>query len=323
MGREATLAGSRNQLFLPAVWLVVTMLLLVIFQSVGVPRALGDDGGPTEATASDYPLVAADPTEQAAPSALHAGVMWSLSDVRITPTDELLGRARIEVDVSLTNTLATASLRVSDRLVSLQRADGNDISNGVFQGAGTRVALEPGEVKDITIVFTTGYSQNPDPADLTLQIAEPSRVPASIPLAGPGAEGQGPIFMAVDARADTLPDPDNTDRQIVVEPQAATLDVNAGPYRAAVGEKLALVKVFVQRTTASESSGYLDTSFWALEADDAELAPLVVTRTAQPASNADEVTLLFAFAEGTDDLALQAGLGGSEIVSFSLVTPGS
>ena len=125
MGRKATLAGIRNQLFLPAVWLVVTLLLLVIFQSVGVPGALGDDGESTGvATASDYPLVGADPSEEAMSSVLHAGVMWSLSAVRITPTDDLLGRAEIEVDVTLTNTLATTSLRVSDRLVSLKKVDG-------------------------------------------------------------------------------------------------------------------------------------------------------------------------------------------------------
>lgn len=324
MGRKATLAGIRNQLFLPAVWLVVTLLLLVIFQSVGVPGALGDDGESTGvATASDYPLVGADPSEEAMPSVLHAGVMWSLSAVRITPTDDLLGRAEIEVDVTLTNTLGTTSLRVSDRLVSLKKVDGGDIGNGLFKDAGARVTLEPGETKGITIVFATGYSQDPQPADLTLEIAEPNRVPSSIPLAGTGLEVETPVFMAVDATATALPDPDDTSRQVVVEPQAATLDINAGPYRAAVGEQLALVKVFVQRTTSSESSGYLDTSFWSLRADDADIAPLVVTRTAQPASNADEVTLLFAFSEDTDDLALQAGLGGPEVASFSLVTPGS
>ncbi|MCP4228200.1 MAG: hypothetical protein GY773_33035 [Actinomycetia bacterium] len=306
------------------VWLVVTALLLIAFQSVGVPRALGDEGDTTaDSTASDYPLVGADPSEEALPSVLYAGVMWSLVDVRVTPTEELLGRALIEVDVTMTNTLAVTALRASDRLVTLKTDDGETVISGHFDDAGPRLTIEPGQTLAVTIVFSTGHDQDPDPASLTMEITEPNRVPASIPLAGAEPELQIPVFAAVDSTATALQDPDDASRQVVVEPQAATLDINGGPYRAALGEQLVLVKVLVQRSAASESSGYLDTSFWALQADGASLAPLVVSRTAQPASNADEVTLLFAFSVDAEGLALQAGLGGPEPASFALVAPAS
>ncbi len=249
--------------------------------------------------------------------------MWSLVDVRVTSTDELLGLAVVEVDVTMTNTLAITGLRVSDRLVSLRTEDGETTIGGHFDDIGSRHTIEPGQTLAATIIFSTSHDRDPDPADLILEITEPSRVPASIPLAGAEPDVEPPVFVAVDSTATQLPDPDDVSRQVVIEPQAATLDVNGGPYRAAIGEQLTLVKVLVQRSTASDSSGYLDSSYWALQADGAVIAPLIVTRTSQPASNADEVTLLFAFPVDADNLALQAGLGGSEQASFALVAPGS
>ena len=118
-----------------------------------------------------------------------------------------------------------------------------------------------------------------------------------------------------------LEDPENPQRQIVVEPQAATIGINAGPYRAAVGEELAVVKVMVQRSTSPDASGYLDTAYWALLADGEAVAPLLVTRTSQPATNTDEVTLLFAFPTGADELALVAGVGNTDAATFLVVTP--
>ena len=63
----------------------------VLRMALRVPEALGD-GGEAE-VASDYPLTGADPTVEPLPSALYSGVMWSVAGTRVTPTEELLGRA--------------------------------------------------------------------------------------------------------------------------------------------------------------------------------------------------------------------------------------
>ena len=319
MGREATLESSRSQLFFPMVWVFCTAMLVLAFQSVGVPQALGDGG--EEEVASDYPLTGADPSAEVLPSALYSGVMWSVVETRVTPTEELLGRATIEVDLVVRNTLATTSLRVSDRMLSLVDESGAVVTGAQFAQDNSRIMLEPGETVAVSASFTTGYDKNPDPANLSLVIAEPNRVEAAIPLGGAGTVHEAPVYMAVESSATMLDDPDDPERQIVVEPQAATLGINAGPYRAAVGEELAVAKVIVQRSTALDTSAYLDTGYWALQADGVAVAPLIVTRSSQPADNADEVTLLFAFPAGSDDLALVAGAGNADAATFTLVAP--
>jgi hypothetical protein len=319
MEREATAEGSRSQLFFPLVWVACTVVLLVSFQSIGVPRALGDRV--EAAVASDYPLAGADPSAEPLPSVLYSGVMWSLVETRITPTDELLGHAVIDVDLLVRNTLVTTPLRVSDRMLSIVDISGAEVTGGGFTHDRSRVTLVPGEVKAVTVSFSTGHDKDPDPANLSLVIAEPNRVAAVLPLGGHGPDNEPPVYMAVESTATILEDPDDPQRQIVVEPQAATLDVNAGPYRAAMGEELAVAKVVVQRSSALDSSSYLQTSYWALDADGTPVAPLVVTRTSQPASNADEVTLLFAFPAEAEDLVLVAGAGGPDAATFALVTP--
>lgn len=319
MEHEATTKGSRSQLFFPAVWVVCTTLLLLAVQSIGVPRALGDlaDTG----AVTDYPLTAADPAAEPLPSVLYSGVMWSLVGTRVSPTEELLGYARFEIDIMVRNTLADTTLRVSDRMLSLVDGNGAVVERGQFSEADSRLTLEAGEVRAVTVSFATGHDKNPDPANFELVIAEPSRVAASLPLAGASPQHRPPVYVAVETSPTVLRDPTDPGRQIVVEPQAATLDVNAGPYRAAVGEELAVAKVIVQRSSALDNSGYLDVSYWALQVDGVAIEPLVVTRTSQPASNADEVTLLFAFPAGPQDLSLVAGVGYADAASFSLVTP--
>ena len=304
------------------VWLVVTIMLLVLFQSIGTPQALGAEGQIlANVGASDFPLGGADPSAQPLPSVLYGGMMWSVAETRVTPTAQLLGRAIIEVDVVLTNTLATTRLRVSDRMVTLLSTAGDVIGNGLFEDAGTRITLDPGETRSVTLRFKTGIDRDPDPAALSLQIMESNRIAASIPLVGPQSDYEGSVFAAVDSTPTVLEDPEDPQRQIVVEPRAATIGINAGPYRAAVGEELAVVKVMVQRSTSPDTSGYLDTAYWALLADGEAVAPLLVTRTSQPATNADEVTLLFAFPTGADELALVAAVGNPDAATFVVVTP--
>lgn len=323
MGREATHRESKSQLLFAFIWFITTAALLAAFQTIGIPQALGDDSpGLVDTAVSDFPLTGPDLSQEELPTILYGGLLWSVVEVRTTPTEEMLGRSVIDVDIELTNTLSTTELRVSDREVSLVTQDGQVLPDGRFVDAGTRLTVGPGESTSVTYRVLTGHSRNPDPRDLSLVIGESNRIPAAIPLEGDQPENVVPLFVAVDSTPALLEDPDDAQRQIVVEPLAATLGINAGPYRAALGERLALVKVQVQRSTDSETSRFLDTDFWSMTADDVLVAPIVVTRTSQPATNADEITLLFAFPEEVLALALEAGVGGNRSATFALVIPG-
>jgi len=314
--------NSRSQLFYVGVWLLVTAMLVVALQTVSAPQALGDDGALDAADpASDFPLSGADPSTEADPSAVYSGMLWSVTDARVEHAVGLLERATVEVDVTLHNTLDNAQLRVPDSMVTLVSTDGHVVTEGRFVDAGARLALEPGESRSVTIDFEVGYTQRPTLGSLSLQIAEPNRVPASIALGSPQPENDLPIFAAVDTTPATVVDPDNAARQIVIEPAAASVDINAGPYRAALGEQLAVVKLQVQRAEANEAAGFLDTDYWALSVGDETVNAILVAGTPDLGSSTDEVTLLFAFPEGADDLAVVAGANSGASESFPLVLP--
>ncbi len=319
---EATATNSRGQLFFVMVWLLTTMMLVLALQTISVPQALGDDGasGASDPTA-DFPSAGFDFSDVDDPSVLYSGALWSVTDSRANAAEGLLARSSVEIDVTITNTLENAQIRVPDSMIALVSTNGDVLTNGRFVDAGARLAIEPGESEAVTIYFEVGFTQRPSLSTLALQIGELNRVPASINLAGAQDASDFPIFAAVDTASLSTVDPDNSSRQLVIEPVAATVDVNAGPYRAAVGEQLAVVKVEVQRTEPDEEAGFLDTGYWALEADGTAVPAIFVEASPTTSSNTDEVTLLFAFPEGTDDLQVVAGVSTDDTVGFAIVLP--
>lgn len=321
MGREATPYESRSQLFFAVVWLVTTALLLTAFQTIGISQAFGDEGVDLSVTnASDFQLDAADPSEQALPTILYGGLLWSVADVEVTPTEEFLGRSVIDVELQLTNSLTSTPLRVSEREVNLVTIEGHTLPRGRFVDVAPRLEIEPGETKAVTFRVHTGHHKNPNPRDLALVVSESNRIPASIPLQGGTVEHEDALLLAVEARPVSMADPDDDNRQIVVQPIAGVVGINAGPYRAAVGERLALVKLEVHSAAGSEASGFLDVDFWSLVAGDQEVAPIAVTRTPRVDSTADDVTLLFAFPAAASTFELTAS---DRSASFTLVLPNS
>jgi hypothetical protein len=319
---EKRATNSRGQLFYVAVWSVVTMFLVVATQVVNVPQALGDDQieGQVDA-AADFPLTGADPTEHEDPSVVYGGMLWTVTDARaIDAAEGLFERSRIEVDVSMTNTLSAAALRVPDSMVALVAVDGSDAIQGRFVDAGSRLSFGPGEEVDITIDFEV-VDHTPELRDFVLQIAEPNRVPASIQLGSEQEAHDYPVLAAVDASPLATLDPDDSTRQIVVEPVAASIDVNAGPYRAALDEELAVVKVEVQRTESNDDAAYLQNGYWSLEVDGELVPAILVARSAETATNTDEVTLLFAFAAEAEELTVVGAGGTTDQITFSVVEP--
>ncbi|MEM8924951.1 MAG: hypothetical protein AAGD35_15710 [Actinomycetota bacterium] len=289
---------------------------------MNIPTAFGSDGPALADTgASDYRLEGPAAPEHDYVNVQYAGLRWSVVDTRVMPTTELLGRAEVEVDVLVENTLASTDIRFSERLVRLSTRDGIDLGTGRFVDEGVRLSIAPGETQEVTLQFRTGRERDPMATGLQLVIGEPGRIPARLPLAGTSFDEVTSVFAAVDETPTLLEDPDDPQRQILVTPDAALITIDAGPYRAAEGDQLALVKVIVERTASSETSGFLGTDFWSLDTDIEETKAIMVARTSQPASNADEVTLLFAFDDDASSFALTAGAGTSESASFTLVVP--
>jgi len=314
-------SGSQRQLVLAVVWLAATALLIVGLQTFGINQAFGDDGLPASATiAVEYPLTPPETDSGDDPSALYAGLQWSVIDTRVTPADGFLGRARVDLDLAVTNTLRLTTLRASENELSLVAADGNAVTETHFEDAPTRLSIAPGETARVAVGFDIGFTANPDPSTLSLRIGEPSRTPALIPLAGQPVEAPSPVMAAVDTEPTALADPDHGGRQIVVNPTGARIDVNAGPFRALDGQRVAVVKVNLQRASVQEDSTFLTPDYWSLQSSAGAVAPVLVAKGEETASNANEVTLVFAFPAEATDLNVVAA-PHAEAARFPLVLP--
>lgn len=314
---------TKGQRFFVTVWFAVTVILVIATQVVNVPQALGDDGLEGEVNhAVDFSVTGVDLADERDPSVAYAGMVWAVTEARAVDAAEgLFERARVEVDVTLTNSLAATQVRVPDSIVTLVANDDGEAITARFVDLGSRLTVNPGEEVDVTIDFTI-VDQQPKLGNYSLQIAEPNRVPASIPLDAEPRPHDYPVLAAVDTAPLRTADPDESSRQIVVEPVAASIDVNAGPYRAALDEELAVVKIDVQRTEADPDAGYLQLGYWALEVDGQRVPAILVAKSDGDATNTDEVTLLFAFPAQPDEITVVGGVGTGDEVTFSVVEPG-
>ena len=322
MGWVAAKSGWKSQLFFVRVWLAVTLLLVVSTQTIAAPEAFGDDPSTVVNSASDFPLEGTAPEDAPSASALYAGQFWTVNEARAEQVEGLLVRPKVEVDVTVTNTLTATDVRVPDSTVSLVSNSGDMGGEARFVDAGARLTIAPGESVDVTIIFEVAFTQAPSLDDLSLEIGEPNRIPAVIALAGTDSPDDYPIFAAIDSTPVSLTDPDAATRQIVVTASGATFDVNAGSYRAAVGEQLALIKIEVQRTVADPDAGFLENDFWSLETDDGSFDAVFVAQADDlTATNTDELTLLFAFPEGSQGFSLTAGASSTNGASIAVVLP--
>jgi hypothetical protein len=322
MGRSMASSSSQRQLFLAMVWLSVTAALAISVQTLGINSAFGDNGQPVgEGIALDYPLAGPNVSKGNGPSELYAGLLWTVTGTRVTPADGFMGRATVEVDLQIANTLQVTGLRTSVRTLTLVSADGNTVTTSEFADIGPRLSFEPGETKSATVSFEVGFASNPDLANLTLRIAEPSRTPALIPLGGTPQTPTQPIVVAVDTTVKTpVTDPDRAGSKLVVTPDGAVIDVNAGPYRALEGQRLAVVKVALQRTEATTESSFLTPGFWSLDTSAGSMTPVLVAKGQAVAANADEITLVFAFPADAQNLTLVAARQ-ADAARFPLVLP--
>lgn len=286
------------------VWLVVTTTLLVGLLTIGVERAAGDPYQvldvqlvPTEVTSPE-----GDPVVY--PSVLYGGLEWAMVESRVVPrSDELFSRPVVVVEVLVRNTTESTPLRVRDSDLSvIFQGDGSRHETDRFEGTdnGSRFVVEPGQIVSVALVFKLKLGFDPQLDQLELEISEPQRIPARLPLSGAIPQSAYPIEVEIGNEQAMVADPNDQDRNLIIAPQKASIDINEGPYRAAVGENLTIFEVSVQRTS-SEGAAFYEETFWELEVGDERLSPVRVSKTGQPAANEDEVTLLFVIASELDD----------------------
>lgn len=313
---------SGRRVLLTTVFVSVAVVLALLLQSAGIDGAFGDSGHPSEATmATEYPLTPPDPAAEPAPSALYAGVMWSVLGTDVTPGEGFLHPATVTVHLRLQNTLTLTAVRVADSLLTLTSTAGPLVTDALFTDAGRRVTLEPGQGREVSAAFTVTSMANPDPATLSLQIAEPSHVPAWIPLTTRPPAAPTAIRIDIDRSPVALPDPDRAGRQIVATPAGASLGIDAGPLRALATDHLFVIKVNLQRASINADSTFLTPAYWALQSSAGTSQAMLVAPGSKVGSNANELTLVFDVPVDAQQLQLVAAAGRPEATAIALSIP--
>ena len=302
-------------------WLVTTTTLLVGLFTIGIESAAGN---PYEVVLVERAEVETAPDAPLRPTVMYSGMEWSLSDVRVVPRSDEFGSRPLLVMEALTRNTTDRPLRVRESDLRIVDFDGIVHSVDRFD-TGRSVSsfqVEPGEVAATTVVFKLQLTEDPVLEELVFQISEPGRVPALLPLVGSAIDSGFPVEGTISSEAAAIDDPDDADRQLVLRPGSAHVDLDFGPYRAAPDEQLTIIEVFVQRAAATPESGFFQPEFWTLEVDGREIQPSRVEQSQQVAANEDEVTLLFILHpdDNTDQMILTAGTDDSSTafpISFS------
>ncbi len=260
------------------------------------------------------------------PAVVYAGVHWRLLEARfVSVTESSDGRPVIIAELDLTNTTETQALRVRESDVALVWSDGERFPADRFDqvvGSDT-LTLDPGERRSITAVFKPRLLVDPVFEDTALEIGDPGRIPARLPLVGPMAPSIYPIDGSIEEGAAVVADPDRVAGRLAVTPRRAVLGLNAGAYRAAEGTRLVLIEVAIERSqvddgsaVAQESanakgSAFAERDFWRLTVDSSSLEPARIYRHSIGATDDELLTLVFVVDEGFDELSLEVAPGSA------------
>jgi len=207
----------------------------------------------------------------------YGAIQWGLVDSRLLRQNE---RDRYSRSVVIVETLVTnlsdvrARARDSDLVLLLDDGRSTPLDRFAHTPSTTGISLDPGQSILATLVFKPYLGIDTDLEDLSIQIEEPNRHPATLSL--DAAENSSPYPV----RLPIVPTTASTDDSgFVIE--AAEVNINTGSYRAAIDERLVIVRV---RPTSSEvvkpdadGPGWDEVDYWTLTIDgqptDLELSP--------------------------------------------------
>jgi hypothetical protein len=332
MIRAAANSESNSFQYLFGLWFVLTTCLVVGFATVGASSASGDPFELVDVTIGSSPPPAGAAVTEANlpaaadlyPSVIYGGLTWAVLESRLVPRAVTVSNKPIViVEAVVANTTSDTTLRVRDSDVAIVWPDGrrDEVTRFEQLPGLTSFSLAPGETQDLTLVFKPQINLDPELASLVLEIAEPGRISAFLPLVGLAELSPSPVVVSLDQPSTVIGDKPDGGAQFIVAPQRATLDVNAGPYRAAVGERLVVVETSVLRAAAVPDAAYLDPGFWQLQDGLEVLHPVRVARSDTPSANEDLITVLFVASEELSETTLTVAAGTAQSSAYPIWFP--
>ena len=329
--------GSRSFGYLFGAWMLLSACLMVGLATIAIDHAaanefkianvdLVDLAGPTVVPNSGEdesgPTVPIDLNLDSRLDApvIYAATGWSVLGSRlIERADDITSRPIVVAEVLVTNTGTDVTARVRSSDVRLVWPDGHreTVDRFEFIDDDQIFSLEPGEALFVTLVFKPNLLENPDLAELALEIGERGRIPATLPLVGPAPDADYPRFGSFDGPAMVVPATTTIPDPIVLTPVLAAIDLNAGHYRAAVGQRVALIEVSVDGGAGVNWSGpHTEPAFWQLAIGEQTIAPLRVTTPAD-----DTLNVLFVIDAGATEMVLTGGATTADPVSYVIPVP--
>ena len=326
--------------FVFVVWLALGACLIVGLMTIGVGTSncerfrlldpivdrLTDNGavGSVDSAAN-----AAGPP--AGPTAVYGGVRWTVDEARLLSVDETVnGQPIVVVEATVADTIDADGLRVRSGDVALVWPDGRREPADRFEQVDSAgfFTLDAGAQRPLTIVFKPAVNVDPDFDELVLEVGEAGRVPVRLPLNGEPVVAEIPVvgrFEGGRARFGV----DGGDRELVLSPRSISLGLDAGPYRAAVGERVISVVVDVAGAGLGGSGQHLQPAFWQMVADTETYTPVrvqaPVSDTGPPLTAGEtrgqSMTLLFVVDADRNAATLVVGADTPTAVEFDVTFP--
>lgn len=263
-----------------------------------------------------------DPAALRSPAVQYGAIEWALISSRLIPgVDSPTGKPIVVAEMAVTNTSQDAATRVRSSDVTLVWPDGlgQEVDRFEFIDERKVFSLEPEESILVTLVFKPNVMADPDLVELTLEVGEPGRIPALLPLVGPAAPTDFPIVDVIDSPPGALPAPAAAGDRPAIGLRRLVIDLNAGHYRAAVGQRILTIEASVGERPADGSHGSNpahDRSYWQLSAGGRAIGPLRV----EPLDD-QGVALFFVLENGADDLVLSGDANGHDPVRVAVTLP--
>lgn len=255
-------------------WLAVTGALILVATLVSLDTSTGlalnqADAGSVDPS-SPVAVATASGNED---SIVYGSLEWTLIETRLVPSgDESLSRPVVIVEMVARNLDGNHQARARRRDMALILEDGTRAPMHRFEHTPStnRIAVDPGQVMPVTLVFKPVVTRDPWLDDLALEIAEDNRRPALLPFSGSPPPRVYPIPTSITAISDRIQIP--AGRSVVeIALVGANVDINAGPYRARQDEKLIVVQVAVdgiaatgETTSSAAVAPWARRDFWQL-----------------------------------------------------------
>lgn len=316
-------------------WWVVTALLLIAGVVARYDLVSEDDLGPLALTdemaaGPQTELVSLADEFDPASTIHYAGLDLALIDARAIPENNS-GRPIIVADVAVRNS-SNHQIRIPLNLIRLVSADDvvTPLTRLDYAENTERLVLDPGESQLALAVFKLRTPLEEDLSLYGIQIGEEGRWPENLPLEGEVLPSAFPRPLLPEAAAGPFDDaelsaPPAEESQLTVQHGGFDITVTAaetalqyGPYRAPIGQHLAIITVEVSGSPASVEAITGSRNFWALDdgaTDQRVLRSEVLDRSVDGTSVTRQ--LVFSYSTESSNVTLTAGDGRStEIASY-------